>query len=446
MRTIKKLMTPARVLLFGYVIIIFAGALLLNLPISTRSGNPASFMECLFTATSATCVTGLVVHDTFTYWSYFGHAVILLLIQIGGLGFITMYILLAMATKQKIGLKQRLIMQESISAPQTGGIVKLTRFVIITTIALELLGAIVLAFRFCGELGFGKGIYFAVFHSVSAFCNAGFDLMGGRGEYSSLTNFSGDLTVNITVMLLVIIGGLGFYVWNDLVTQRFKVKRYTLQTKVVLSVTAFLIVLPALFIFIFESDGILSGRRVGEQILASLFQSVTTRTAGFNTVDIAALKQPVLLLMISLMLIGGSPGSTAGGMKTTTFSVLFFAVRSTFKKQPGLQCFNRRLEDDTMIRALAIIGVYLLLLLLASIFISAIDNISIINAMFESASAIGTVGLTTGITPSLGNGSRIILMLLMYFGRVGCLTMLYAVASCDNAANCKLPAGEIALG
>ena len=438
--------SPARVLIFGYLLMILLGTLLLSLPIATRSGTAAPFIDSVFTATSATCVTGLVLQDTYTYWSYFGQGVILLLIQVGGLGLITMYIMLSIAIKRKIGLRQRIIMQESISAPRTGGIVKLTRSVFGAALILEVLGAVILAFRFCGQMGVGKGIYFAVFHSVSAFCNAGFDLMGEGGAFSSFTAYSGDAVVNVTLMVLIVIGGLGFYVWDDLWVKRLRVRKYALQTKTVLVFSAFLIIVPALIFFLMEDGSVLANRGAGEKILTSVFQAVTTRTAGFNTVDISTLGEPVLLIFCVLMMIGGSPGSTAGGLKTTTFAILFFAVRSSFKKEASIECFNRRISDDTMKRALTIIAVYLALFIVASIFIAGVEKVGIMAAMFESASAIGTVGLTTGITPQLGNGSRVIIMLLMYFGRVGCLTMLYAMAKNDTSDCSKLPIGEIALG
>ena len=439
--------TPTKLILFGYALIILFGALLLMLPIATRSGMGAPFWDALFTSTSATCVTGLIVQDTFTYWSTFGQVVILCLIQIGGLGFITMMILVAVFTGRKISLKQRVVLQESIAAHHTGGVIRLTRFVFRTTLILEGGGFLLLALRFCPMLGFGKGLYFALFHSVSAFCNAGFDLMGARASQSSMTTVSGDVLINLVLMVLIVVGGLGFFVWDDLKRNRLRIRRCALQTKVVLTVSGLLIVVPFLLFLLLEWNGAaMAGQTAGGKVLSGLFQAVSPRTAGFNTISLSAMQSGSLLLMMVLMLIGGSPGSTAGGMKTTTVAVLLFSIRSTFRNRDAVQCFNRRLDDKVMRNAGTIMALYLLLFLAASIAISAIDRVDLTAAMFESASAIGTVGLTLGITPELSLPSHVILVLLMYFGRVGCLTILYAMTDNQSVVPSKLPLDTMMVG
>ncbi len=439
--------TPTKIIIMGYFFIILFGALLLMLPISTRTGEVTPFLDALFTSTSATCVTGLVVQDTYAYWSLFGQWVILGLIQIGGLGFITMMVIVSIFTRRKIGLKQRVMMQESISAHQTGGIIRLTQLVFRTTLLLEGGGFLLLALRFCPMMGFWRGLYFALFHSVSAFCNAGFDLMGIRQPMSSMTTVSGDVLINVVLMCLIVLGGLGFFVWGDLKHHKLQIRKYALQTKVVLVTTALLIVIPFLLFLCLEWNGsAMVNQGGGERVLSSLFQSVTPRTAGFNTLDLASMQGASLLIMIVLMLIGGSPGSTAGGMKTTAVAVLAFSIRSTFRRHSDIQCFRRRLDHKVLRNVSTIVSLYLILFLVASISISAIDRVDILSAMFESASAIGTVGLTLGITPSLSALSQIILIFLMYFGRVGCLTMLYAMTDNQGSTPSKFPMDTIVVG
>lgn len=429
-------LTPAKIVLGGFFLIILTGGLLLSLPFASKSGQATPFLDALFTATSATCVTGLIVHDTYTYWSVFGQGVILLLIQIGGMGVVTLAITITALSGKKIGLKQRFVMQESISAPQVGGIVRMTNFIVKGTIAIELVGAVVMAFRFCPQVGFLKGIWFSVFHSISAFCNAGFDLMGGEsGHFSSLTSFSSDPLINLPIMLLIIIGGIGFFVWDDIKTNKLHFKFYHLQTKIVLTTTLFLLLAPALFFFILEFNrDAWNSMPMGERFLAALFQAVSPRTAGFNTVDLTLFSSSSLLLIIILMIIGGSPGSTAGGIKTTTFALSVLCIRSAFQNQDTIQCYQRRIPYDILRNAIAILTMYLTLFLSVSFLISWADDVTMMQAAFETGSAIATVGLTLGITPELSAFSKILLMLLMYFGRVGGLTMLYALTS-----NKKLP-------
>ena len=443
----KGRLTPARIILLGFLLPILLGAVLLSLPIASRERIFIPFDEALFTAVSATCVTGLVVHDTWQYWSFFGQAVILLLIQVGGMGVVTMAVCISIFTGRKIGLRQRCVMQESISAPQVGGIVRLTGFILRTTLALEGAGALLLSFRFCSRYGPLKGIWYAVFHSVSAFCNAGFDLCGQEGAYSSLTGYAPDPLVNLTVILLIITGGIGFFVWNDLREHRLRFHLYRLQTKLVLVTSLLLILIPALYFFFYEFRlPQWAGMPLGERLLASLFQAVTPRTAGFNTEDLTRLSTPSVLLTILLMLVGGSPGSTAGGVKTTTLAVLILCVRAVFEGRDSIQGFHRRLPPEILRSAVTVLMLYMALFLTGGIIICQADGVPLMAALFEAASAIGTVGLTLGITPGLGGVSRGVLMALMYFGRVGGLTLIYAVASGRQPAPAQMPQEKITIG
>ena len=424
-------LTPAKIILGGFFLIIITGAVLLTLPFASKTGEATPFIDAVFTATSATCVTGLIVHDTYTYWSVFGQAVIIILIQIGGMGVVTLAIAITILSGKKIGLKQRYVMQESISAPQVGGIVRMTSFIVKGTIFFEGAGAVIMAFQFCPQMGLIKGIWFSVFHSISAFCNAGFDLMGGTsGPTTSITSYTGNPLINIPIMLLIIIGGIGFFVWDDVKTHKLQHKYYHLQTKIVLTTTFCLIMFPALFLFLFEfSRDCWDGLSLQERFMASLFQSVTTRTAGFNSVDLNQLSEAAQLLVVILMIIGGSPGSTAGGIKTTTFALAILCLRSAFQNQESIQCYKRRIPYDILRNAIAILALYISLMLTATFLITWLDDVNLMEAAFETSSAVATVGLSLGITGDLSTFSKIILILLMYFGRVGGLTMLYALTN-----------------
>lgn len=446
---IKKIfrLTPTYIIIIGFFTMIMVGAGLLCLPIATRSGNPAPFMDALFTATSAACVTGLVVHDTYTFWSGFGQGVILMLIQVGGMGVVTMAIAMTVLSGKRIGLRQRFIMQESISAPQVGGIIRMTNFIMRTSLMLEGVGALLLSFRFIPEFGFGKGIWFSVFHSVSAFCNAGFDLMGGRQEFSSITYYAGDLLVNVVIMSLIIIGGLGFFVWDDIKRNGMHFRRYKLQTKFVITVTSFLIIVPSLLIIWIEwGSSSMEGMGAFEKVLSGIFMAVTPRTAGFNSLNLNLLRDGTLLIVLVLMVVGGSTGSTAGGVKTTTMAVLFLSLRAGLKKQESPQCYGRRIANDTVRDALTIFTLYLTILILGTGVVCVADSIPLTEAAFEATSAIGTVGLSMGITPRLGTISRLVLITMMYFGRVGCLTMFYAVAEAYRPAPGQMPLEKISIG
>lgn len=440
-------LSPFRIIIFGFLALILVGACLLTLPISKAGGGHASFMESLFTAVSSVCVTGLVVQDTQTYWSGFGQAVILALIQIGGMGVVTAAVAFAMVSGKKIGLMQRSTLQEAISAHHVGGIVKLTGFILRTTLIIELLGAILMSFAFVGDFGFFRGIWYGLFHSVSAFCNAGFDLMGINAQYSSLTGYASNALVNIVIMLLIIIGGAGFLTWEDIKTNRHHLHAYRMQSKVILTMMLVLILIPALFFYFGEFSrpqwAHLTG---GERVLAALFQAVTPRTAGFNTVDLANMTQVSQFITVILMLVGGAPGSTAGGMKTTTFAVLVLSAAAVCKRKENASCFGRRIDTEAVRGAATILLLYLMMFIFGALIISWAEGIELLACLFETASAIGTVGLTLGITPSLGNISRIVLMILMFFGRVGGLTLIFAAAFGPKAYKATLPKEKITVG
>ncbi len=439
----KKIqLSTSQIILIGFALAILVGTLLLTLPFATSDGKGASFPDAVFTATSAICVTGLVVQDTATYWSAFGQGIILLMIQIGGMGVVTVAVAITMLSGKKISLKTRTTMQEAISAHHVGGVVHLTGFIIRGTAIIEGLGTLALLPAFIPRFGILKGIWYSVWHSISAFCNAGFDLMGVRGEYSSLTTEAHDPLINIVIMILIIVGGVGFLTWEDIVTNKWRFKKYRMQSKIIIVTSALLIFIPAAIFFFTEFDDI----PAGERIWASLFQSVTARTAGFNTVDLNLLSGSGIVIMTALMLIGGSPGSTAGGMKTTTFATMLSTSLSVFRSREHTHFFGRRIGDDTVRQAGSILTMYLTLFLTGGCLISRIEGLPLRDCLFETASAIGTVGVTLGITPTLGGLSRAILILLMYFGRVGGLTIIFAALSNKQTPPSTLPQEKLTVG
>ncbi len=430
----------------GFFAIILIGASILTLPIASRSGEWTSFFDALFTATSATCVTGLVVTDTYLHWNLFGQLVILTMIQIGGLGFITIGVGFSLMLRRRIGLRERDLMKESVNALEIGGIVKLVRRIIKGTLLFEGIGAVLLAIRFVPRFGPLKGIYFAIFHSISAFCNAGFDLMGGQGAYTSLVEYVGDPFVNFVIISLIVIGGIGFVVWNDLWLKKGNWKRLSLHSKLVLSVTAILIVGGALLLFLFERGNTLQGMTGAEQFWASLFGSVTARTAGFNTVDTAALRPESKFLTIVLMFIGGSPGSTAGGIKTTSIAVMMLYVISNLRGSSGCNIFHRRLGDDVIKKASMVFCLNLFLGVTSAIVILAASNLAFSDVLFEVFSAISTVGMTTGITRDLNMVGRIVIILLMYCGRIGSMTFALSFLQKPKKKKLRLPEERITIG
>ena len=438
----KKHLTTFQSIFLGFFLIIIIGSLLLMLPISSVSGKVTPFNESLFTATSAVCVTGLVVQDTGIYWSTFGQAIILILIQIGGLGVITVAASFALLSGRKISLMQRSTMQEAIAAPKIGGIVRLTGFVLKATLIFELSGAVIMMPVLCKDYGV-KGVWLAVFHSISAFCNAGFDILGtDASKYVSLTQYVNCTSINLAVIFLIVIGGIGFLTWEDIYTNKLHFRRYRMQSKVILITSAILIIVPALYFFFFD----LNNLPIKQRILSSLFQSVTTRTAGFNTVDLTALQEPSVATMIVLMIIGGSPGSTAGGIKTTTVAVLIANSLATFGRKDSSHFFKRRIDNQVVKNASTILIMYLVLSFTGAVAISTAEKIPFLKCLFETSSAIGTVGLTLGITPELGLFSQLILILLMFCGRVGGLTLIYAAISNTKKNISKYPLEHITVG
>ncbi len=429
-------------IIFGFAFVILTGTILLMLPVSSASGRAAPVDEALFTAASAVCVTGLVVRDTAVGWSFFGQGVILVLIQTGGLGVITVASAIMFLSGRKISLKQRNTIEEALSAPRIGNIIELVGFILKGVFLIEFAGALLMMPVFCRDYG-TRGIWMAVFHSVSAFCNAGFDIMGSAdGTYVSLTGYAGNYLINAVVIFLVVTGGIGFLTWNDVIVHRHHLTRYSLQSKVILLTTAILIFIPASFFYFYEFRG-LSG---SERFLTSLFQAVTPRTAGFNTADTGSLSGPGSMLTVILMLIGGSPGSTAGGMKTTTLAILLASTVAVFRQKDSVEMFGRRIEDDAVRNASALLLLYILLFITGAFSISFAEALPLQACLFEAASAVGTVGLTTGITPGLGTFSRMVLVSLMFLGRVGGLTFIYAAFPVRSKDGSKLPLEKIMVG
>lgn len=438
----KKHLSSFQLIILGFAGVILLGAIILMLPVSSAEGVMTPFNQTLFTSTSAVCVTGLAVLDTGSYWSVFGQVVILLLIQIGGLGVVTVAVSVFMLSGRKISLMQRSTMQNAISAHKVGGIVRLTKFILKGTLFVEMAGALALLPVFYHDFG-RKGIWMAVFHSISAFCNAGFDILGTpTNPFPSITAYAGNPIVNVVIMFLIIAGGIGFLTWEDICINKIHFRKYHMQSKIILVTTALLIVLPAVFFFFSDFTHL----SVGKRLLASAFQAVTPRTAGFNTMDISKMTEVSKAMIIILMLVGGSPSSTAGGMKTTTFAVLILNAFATFRSQENVETFGRRIECSVIKNASTIAMMYCMLFLFGGITISVYEGLPLSECLYEAASAVGTVGLTLGITPKLHIVSQFILIILMYLGRVGGLTLIYAVLSKKKKGNARLPLEKITVG
>lgn len=438
----RKHLTTAQIIILGFAGLVLCGALLLMLPIASQSRTVTPFHEALLTATSASCVTGLVVRSTGAHWSLFGQIVILLLIQIGGLGVVTVALCFVRLSGRKISLFQRSAMQDSISAPQVGGIVRMTNRILRGTFLVEGAGALLMLVPFCRRFG-AKGIWYALFHAVSAFCNAGFDLLGTPDDpFPSLVAFRDDPLLVVTAALLILIGGIGFLTWEDVRTHRLRLRRYRLQSKLVLTVSAVLVVFPTLYYYFFE----FTAGSAGQRLLDAFFQAVTPRTAGFNTVDLAAMTGASRALMVVLMLIGGASGSTAGGMKMNTVAVLFANVGAIFRRRGEVEAYGRRIDPDTVRQAATVVTMYLTLFFGGAVAISTIEGLPIGACLFESASAVATVGLTLGITPTLGVASQLILTALMYLGRVGALTLIYAALANPDTTPSRLPQEKVSVG
>ena len=443
----RRHLSQGQFIAIGFILMILIGAILLDTPMASRSGQSIGFLSALFTATSASCVTGLVVADTATQWTLFGQIVVLILIQIGGLGFISIGVFFSIILRRKIGLRERGLMMESTNALQLGGIVKFARRIVAGTAIVEGVGALLLMIRFIPEFGVLKGIWYGIFHSVSAFCNGGFDLMGAKyGKYSSLVAYYDDPLVNIVIMSLIVIGGIGFVVWGDLLKNRWHFKKYLLHTKIVLLMSTILIFGGALLFYWAERNGVLKGMSVSGQILSSLFASVTARTAGFNTVDTAAMSGASKLLTAALMFIGGSPGSTAGGIKTTTLFVLLMGVKKNVTGAYGIQAFGKRLEDDTLATASIIATLNMGITIIVIFIVMGMQPFAMQDVVFEAFSASGTVGITAGITRDLNTVSRILMIMLMYLGRVGSLSFALAFMESKKKPKVMLPKESISIG
>lgn len=441
-------MSAQSLIALGFALIIVIEMLLLMLPASSLSGEWTDPLTALFTATSAVCVTGLVVVDTASHWSLFGRAVLLLGIQIGGLGVMTLLSLIPIVSGKQIGLRQRTLLQESVASLHIGGIVRLVRRAAIGTLIIEGAGALLLAFRFVPMLGIVRGAGYALFHAISAFCNAGFDLMGSvSGPYTSLESFSADALVNITVMALILLGGLGFFVWDDLIECRFRYKRLQLHSRVVLLMTLALLIVPTALFYVFESGGAMAGMPGKERLLASAFSAVTPRTAGFDTVPTGELSGAGSLLTLLLMLTGGNPGSTAGGAKTTTMLLLLMLAASILKREEEVHVLGRRIDNGVMRRACSIVIVYMTLAMAATMAVCALQpELSLRDVLIEVFSAINTVGMTTGITRALSPLSKIIIILLMYGGRLGSLTFVFLIMRRPQPAKIQYPTDRLLVG
>ena len=444
-------MDPAKVMVIGFAAVILLGAFLLNLPISTKNGESIGLLDALFTATSAVCVTGLVVVDTATYWSNFGQLVIITLIQIGGLGFMTIATMFALLTKKKINLRERLLIQESLNQKDLSGMVRLTRYVILITFLIEGIGAILLSFTFIPQFGLGRGLWYSVFHAISAFCNAGFDLMGSvSGPFSSLTSYVDNFMIVMTISALIILGGIGFPVILDVIRTK-KASRLNMHSKVVIITTAVLIGIGSIFIFIveFNNPETLGALSFPGKILASFFQSVTTRTAGFNTIDLTLIKESSLFIMMILMFIGASPASTGGGIKTTTLASLVITVKSFIFGKGDIEVCERRISSVTINKAIGTFFLATSLVVFGTLALSITDEgFTLVECGFEIVSAIATVGLSIGGSPNLTTMGKIVVMIAMFIGRVGSLTIFVALLSkgARKKPPVRYPEGKIIVG
>lgn len=437
---------PPQVLVLGFAALILLGALLLTLPAATKSGESAGFLNALFTATSAVCVTGLVVVDTGTYWSPFGQTVILLLIQSGGLGIMTVATIFSFILGRKITLRDRLVIQEQLNQFTLQGVVRLTKYILLGTLLIESLGAVLLSTRFIPEYGFAKGIAFGIFHAVSAFCNAGFDLIGG---YRSLTPYVNDFVVSGVVIVLLVVGGLGFAVIAEVIQVR-DFRKFSLHTKLVLSITGILLMLGTIIVFILEysNPATLKSLPLSSKILASIFHAATPRTAGFNTLPTSELTTASQFINIVLMFIGGSPGSTAGGIKTTTAGLLIWTVVSVIRGREDAEVYGRRISKEIVYRALSVAIISMFIVVLTTVILAITEDATLKEVFFEATSAFGTVGLSLGITPDLSSIGKLTIIATMFTGRVGPLTLAFALAQRQrkNRGKLRYPEEKILVG
>ena len=440
-----KLRYPQLIALF-FALVILAGALLLSLPVATKGAAGTPFIDALLTAASSICVTGLAVYDTYAHWSVFGQVTILVLVQIGGIGFMSLATFFSLLLKRKIGLNERLWLQEASGSARLGGVVKMTRRILLGTLLFEVTGTVLLALRFCPEMGLGEGLYYAVFHAISAFCNAGVDLMGKYAPFSSLSAFAGDPLVCLTIAALIVVGGIGFLVWDDLLKHKWRWSRYMLHTKMVLVATAVLVLLGGVVVFAAESGGAMKHMGLGDKLVNALLFSVSTRTAGFSTFDMNSLSSATLMMATVLMIIGGSPGSTAGGIKTTSVFLLGAAVLATLKNREDITAFRRKLDPAIFRKACAVVTVFLAVAFGGVVLICLFQDLPMLDVIFEVVGAIATTGFTVGITAQLTVLSKIVLMLLMFFGRVGVLSLIYAFVKDYTPAALHYPEEKIMIG
>lgn len=440
----KKRLSYPKLLALGFLTVIAVGTLLLWLPFSARDGA-TTLWDALFTATSATCVTGLVPFDTFSHWTGFGQLFILLLIQIGGLGFMTFISVFILFRRHKISLHEQRWMMESSGAGARAEVKQMVRQIVNGTLLFEGIGAVILALRFCPEMGIWRGIYNSIFHSVSAFCNAGFDLMGRTSPLSSFTGYAGDPIVTGTLMMLIIIGGIGFPVWHDILQNGLRLRRYRLHSKIVLSATAVLLVGGTVFFWCSEQS-LLADLPTGQRLLCAVFQAVTPRTAGFNTINQANLSTAGYLGTLFLMLIGGASGSTAGGIKINTLAVLWIASMSVIRHRSNITVFKRRLHDSVLKQAVAVTVLYLTVLTVAICVLGTLEPIGLKAIVYEAVSAIATVGMSMGITAKLSIASKLVIALLMYFGRIGGLSLAMAFSEESDNLPISRPPEKIMIG
>ncbi|MDK2985524.1 MAG: trk/ktr system potassium uptake protein [Clostridia bacterium] len=433
-------LTPPRILVLGFIVLITIGSVLLSLPFATESGIPLSPIDALFTATSATAVTGLIVVDTAQTFSTFGELVILTLIQIGGLGFMTISTLLALAIGKKISFRERLVMKEEINGLTLGGIVKLTKVILLLTFSLEGISTFILGLYWSKQYGLAKGFYLGLFHSISAFCNAGFDLFS-----KSLVDYKGDILVNLVIIILFVLGGLGFTVIADILTHE-KWSKFSLHSKLVLAITGFLLLFGFAAVFIFEFNNSLVGMPLKDKILASIFQGATPRTAGFNTLPIDELRFSTIFLIMFLMFIGASSGSTGGGVKITTVGTIMLAVFSTVRDQEETVVFGRKIPEDIILKSVAIVVISLGWIVLVSLILLVTENAPFEVIIFEVFSAFGTVGLSMGLTSQLTLVGKIVILITMLIGRVGPLTLAFAIFERSSANNLHYPEEKIMVG
>ena len=450
-QTKRHIPRPERRSLLGFALIILLGAALLCLPCATRAGQQTTALTALFTATSATCVTGLVVVDTWQHWTLFGQLVILALIQIGGLGFMSIAVIFAFLTRRQISMRERMLLSASLNIDELSGVIRLTKRVALATFCFEGIGAALLAARFVPEFGVADGIYKGVFHSISAFCNAGFDLMGKRGAFSSLTGYADDPVVCLTISTLIVVGGLGFFVWGEIAARitQGKRRRLAVDTRLVLVMTALLLVIGTAGFYVCERENpaTLGSMDAPQQLLAAVFQSVTYRTAGFNTVDLSAARDTTTLMSYVLMLVGGSPGSTAGGIKTTALAIIVLTMRATLTGKRDVNVFRRRIPWMLVRSAVTLFCLGCSISLLSAFVLMAADGLPLNGALFETISAFATVGLTMGYTSSLSTVSRLCLIAEMYIGRVGILTLGLGILTRRVAEpDCQYPDANIRIG